>query len=539
MDTSSETILVRNLDHLGLIAGMIDKLGFVDEINRLIPNQRKVSYGIMIKALILNAMGLSHHALYITPKFFERCPVQHLLGDSYEASDFNDDSIGRCLDALFSYGLNKLFVQLAQKACEKAGIDTRYWHADSTNFSVEGDYEDENGAIKVRRGFAKDKRVDLKQVTLGLITCYKTAIPRYMQSFDGNASDSQTLMSMIETFVSYFEAGADVGIFIADAGIYSAENVSDSMQKIDWITRVPETIGLAKEWILQTQETDLQDFTQIPGDRYRAISSQYAGVEQRWFVIESAPLAAAVTQTMTAKAESQMETIQTKIAKKKTQWLPEKSDWEAWIAPLEPKYPLVSIQYTLKESFYYCKRGKPKDENRRIQYQIDTVTLSIHSNVMQSIVTQKSRFILATNVLDITKLPNEEVLAAYKTQATSVENGFKFLKDPIFFAESFFVKKPSRLEGLLMILSLSLLVYSLCERHLHQELQAQNEWVDTQTAKKTQKPTLRLVLNLFRGIHLVKLNERTPPFCVNLKENHKKIIRALGTHFAKYYVLQI
>jgi transposase len=480
MNTASENISVSNLDHLGLIAGMIDKLGFVDEINRLIPNQRKVSYGIMIKALILNAMGFSQHALYITPKFFERCPVKHLLGDSYEASDFNDDSIGRCLDALFGYGLNKLFVQLAQKACEKAEIDTRYWHADSTNFSVEGAYEDELGAVQIRRGFAKDKRVDLKQVTLGLITCYKTAIPRYMQSFDGNASDSQTLMSMIETFLSYFEAGADVGIFIADAGIYSADNVSHSMQKIDWITRVPETIGLAKEWMLQTQGTDLQPFAQIPGYRYRAVSSQYGGVEQRWFVIESAPLAAAVTQTMTAKAQIQLESVQAKIAKKKTQWLPETSEWAVWIAQLEQKYPFVSIQYTLKEQFYYCKRGKPKDENRRIQYQIDTFEVSIHATALAPIITQKSRFILATNVLDITKLPNEEVLAAYKTQATSVENGFKFLKDPIFFAESFFVHKPSRLEGLLMIMSLSLLVYSLCERDLHQALLEKNESVRTQ-----------------------------------------------------------
>jgi hypothetical protein len=48
METSSENISVSNLDHLGLIAGMIDKLGFVEEIDRLIPNQRKVSYGIMI-----------------------------------------------------------------------------------------------------------------------------------------------------------------------------------------------------------------------------------------------------------------------------------------------------------------------------------------------------------------------------------------------------------------------------------------------------------------------------------------------------------
>lgn len=171
-------ISVSNLDHLGLVAGMIDSLGFVETIDRLIPSERKVSHGIMIKALILNAMGFSQHALYITPQFFERCPVKHLLGTSYEAADFNDDSIGRCLDALFEYGLNKLFVQLANKACENAGIDTKYWHADSTNFSLEGDYEAEAVGVKINKGFAKDKRFDLKQVTLGLITSYKTAIPR-------------------------------------------------------------------------------------------------------------------------------------------------------------------------------------------------------------------------------------------------------------------------------------------------------------------------------------------------------------------------
>jgi transposase len=311
------------------------------------------------------------------------------------------------------------------------------------------------------------------------------------------------------------------------------------MQKIDWITRVPETIGLAKEWMLQTQGTDLQPFAQIPGYRYRAVSSQYGGVEQRWFVIESAPLAAAVTQTMTAKAQIQLESVQAKIAKKKTQWLPETSEWAVWIAQLEQKYPFVSIQYTLKEQFYYCKRGKPKDENRRIQYQIDTFEVSIHATALAPIITQKSRFILATNVLDITKLPNEEVLAAYKTQATSVENGFKFLKDPIFFAESFFVHKPSRLEGLLMIMSLSLLVYSLCERDLHQALLEKNESVRTQTPQKTQKPTMRFVLNLFRGVHWVQLDEISQPFCVNLNENHKQIIRLLGAPFAKYYFLQI
>jgi transposase len=497
----------------------------------------------MIKALILNSMGFSQHALYITPKFFERCPVKHLLGASYEAEDFNDDSIGRCLDGLFSYGLNKLFVQLAHKACERAGIDTKYWHVDSTNFSVEGNYgnlEDSGGGVKISRGFAKDKRFDLKQVTLGLITSYKTAIPRYMQAFDGNANDKQTLLTMIETFIGCFEAGEDLGTFISDAGIYSADNViSDVMKKISWITRVPETIGLVKEWIEKTQLSDLQEFTNIPGYRYRAVPSQYAGVEQRWFVIESAPLAHAVNKTMNEKAQTQMGSMKAKIEKKATQWFRQQTELAAWIAQLEQKHPLVRITYTLKEQFYYCKPGKPKVENRRIEYQVDNFTMAVNEEAIAPIVTQKSRFVLATNVLDVVKLPDEEVLAAYKTQATSVENGFKFLKDPIFFAESFFVKKTSRLEGLLMIMTLSLLVYSLCERNLHNALEENNEYVDTHNSKKTQKPTMRLVFNQFRGIHIVSVNNSTTTFCTNLDKNHKKIIRLLGLLVAKYYFLKI
>jgi transposase len=538
MEITSETVIVMNLDHLGLVAGMIDSLGIVEEIDRLIPSERKVSHGIMIKALILNAMGFSQHALYITPKFFERCPVKHLLGSSYEADDFNDDSIGRCLDALFDYGLNKLFVQLAHKACERAGIDTKYWHVDSTNFSLEGDYKDDQTGVKISKGFAKDKRFDLKQVTLGLITSYKTAIPRYMQAFDGNANDKQTLVTMIETFIGCFEA-EDIGIFISDAGIYSADNISSPLKNTGWITRVPETIGLAKEWIEQTQMSDLQEFKNIPGYRFRAVPSLYGGVEQRWFVIESAPLAKAVSKTMNAKAQEQIGSMKAKIAKKSAQWFREQTELAAWIAQLEIKHPFVRIEYTLKEQFYYCKPGKPKEENRRIEFQVDAFKLSVKEDVIAPLVTQKSRFILATNVLDVVKLPDEEVLAAYKTQATSVENGFKFLKDPILFAESFFVKKTSRIEGLLMIMTLSLLVYSLCERNLQRALEEKNEYVDTQNAKKTQNPTMRLVFNQFRGVHLVSLNDSSPPFCTNLNENHKKIIRLLGHQFAKYYFLRI
>ncbi len=540
-----EELIVKNIDHLGLIAGFIDELGLVEEVDRLIPSERKVSIGTMLKALIINSMGFSQHALYITPAFFEQCPVGHLLGSQYVAADFNDDSIGRCLDGLFSYGLNKLFVQLAHHSCKIAGLVELFYHVDTTNFSVEGSYEDEANAVKIRHGFAKDKRFDLKQVTLGLITSYQTAIPRYMQAFDGNASDKETLVTLIKNFIKCFEEGESVGIFVSDAGIYSAENINEELQIAEWITRVPETIGEAKRLIEETQSIDLQESKLFEGYRYLALCSTYGGVKQRWFVIESAPLAKAVHKTYTAKAEKQVLSFVQKMEKKKDflfkNTSEEPTEWVKWIGELQKKYPLVNLQYNLIETSYYCKAGKPKSENLRVGQKIENFTCTINGEALQQIVERKSRFILTTNVLDTQRLPDESVLEAYKSQASSIENGFGFLKDPIFFAESFFVKKPSRVEGLLMIMTLSLLVYSLCERKLRAALNEANETVDNQINKPTQKPTMRMVFNLFRGIHLVVDMRKQQPlaFCTNLTNNHKKIIRLLGPCVAKYYFLRI
>ena len=47
---------VKNLDHLGIIAAVVDELGLVDYINeQLQENDRaKISAGLVVKAMILN-----------------------------------------------------------------------------------------------------------------------------------------------------------------------------------------------------------------------------------------------------------------------------------------------------------------------------------------------------------------------------------------------------------------------------------------------------------------------------------------------------
>jgi hypothetical protein len=52
-------IQVKNLDHKGLVAGVIDEIGIVEIINEIVPEKagEKVSPGQVVKAMILNGLG--------------------------------------------------------------------------------------------------------------------------------------------------------------------------------------------------------------------------------------------------------------------------------------------------------------------------------------------------------------------------------------------------------------------------------------------------------------------------------------------------
>ncbi|HYQ92231.1 MAG TPA: DUF4277 domain-containing protein, partial [Candidatus Competibacteraceae bacterium] len=81
------------LDHLGVVAGMCDELGIAELLDRVIaqdPDNRTVSVGTGVKAMILNGLGFVNRALYLTPHFFEGKPLDRLLGPGIQAAHLND-----------------------------------------------------------------------------------------------------------------------------------------------------------------------------------------------------------------------------------------------------------------------------------------------------------------------------------------------------------------------------------------------------------------------------------------------------------------
>lgn len=85
--------------------------------------------------------------------------------------------------------------------------------------------------------------------------------------------------------------------------------------------------------------------------------------------------------------------------------------------------------------------------------------LELDANVVARIAKASGRFILATNVLDVSQLNPDEMIVKYQEQQ-SAERGFGFLKDPLFFTDSVFLKSPERIEALTLIMGLCLLVYT-------------------------------------------------------------------------------
>jgi hypothetical protein len=57
---------VTNLEHLGIVAGIIDEIGIEEEINRIIgrSSREKVSAGVIVKAMLLNGLGFVSAPLY-------------------------------------------------------------------------------------------------------------------------------------------------------------------------------------------------------------------------------------------------------------------------------------------------------------------------------------------------------------------------------------------------------------------------------------------------------------------------------------------
>jgi transposase len=540
MSISASQIKVQDLDHLGIVAGIVDEMGLVEEINQQLGThpQEIISAGQIVKAMIINGLGFVSAPLYLFEKFFKGIATEHLLGEGIQPEHLNDDRLGRVLDKLYNAGLTEIFIRIALSAAGRFGVKMNSLHLDSSSFHVHGDYEtdapDETGAepglITITHGYSRDHRPDLKQFILDLMCSGDGDIPLYLRVADGNEVDSAMFGTLIANFQKQWQIDA---LFVADAALYTEKNLQ-MMASLRWASRVPASLTAAKE-LLENISIDAFIPTRIPGYRIAPCCNDYSGVRQRWLVVESQ-----------ARYESDLKQLEKRLAKKYTQAQSQlrklyqqkfacAKDALTAAKLLESQWPFHQLaNIEVIESAQHPGRGRPrKDSQPTLIYQIQAEVIPKETaiNIERE---RAGRFILATNVVDANQLSDEDVLREYKAQQ-STERGFRFLKDPLFFTSSVFLNSTKRVAALAMVMGLCLLVYSLGQRKLRQSLLIASQTLPNQLDKPTATPTLRWVFQCFMSIHLLTMAGLKQ--VSNLSQERCWILKFFGAPCRKYYLL--
>jgi transposase len=500
-----DAIKIERLDHLGIIAGVIKDLGIIEIIDRCIPpdGQQEITTGEAVAAIIINGLGFSNRPLYLTPQFFENKPMALLFREGVEAEHFNRSKLGRSLDAVYRYGADQIFSEIAVAGCQQEQIDLRFNSLDTSSFSLTGAYDSETDeqAIKITYGHSKDHRPDLKQAVLELMVSQDGGVPIISQAWDGNAADTVIFKQRAESLIDEFKKTESPRYLIADSKLYTQEN-SKIISDLYYITRIPGTLNLEQQLIQQAlNDADWQPLDD--GYRYQRIELGHYHIDQRWLVIYSDAAEHRAQATLNRAQQKEAEQLQKKLFHLQAQRF--SSDLAAQsaldqIALTLHYHNVVDPQLTQHER--YQTRGRPKNNSpmTSVQWSIQA-QFKINQEAMDRALQQKACFILGTNI-PIADLTDHAVFTAYKKQS-SVERGFRFLKDPLFFVSSLFIKKPERIQALLMIMTLALFVYSIAQRRLRQQLKDQQETLPNQINQPTATPTLRWVFQMLDGINRV------------------------------------
>jgi transposase len=538
---NQDNVSSEQLGHLGLVAATIRELGIIDRIDaRLDLDKQKgglVSYGRRVGAMILNGLGFMNSRLYMTSHFFEDKPVAQLLGSEIEAEHLNDDCLGRCLDKIASYGVTKLYSELAFEIALEKNLLSQRLHLDSTSLVLYGRYEQEDdcpdGIAKPSYGHSKANRSDLKQVVLSLVQGGPANIPLWMEALDGNSSDKvsfQETVRRVQAFASSLECMPEGLCFVVDAAFYVPERLAE-LNNVFWISRVPAQLSEAKA-LLTTPPNEL--VWEVFDANYRGSVHETTvyGIPQRWVVIESAHALHRELKTFQRRLDKKAQELIKTLWHLGNQIFQCKADAEKALKPVIKSLQYHQIHYEMLPVERHTAKGRPKAEAQKVVtgYRIQAC-LATHLEAVRAKKETLGRFIVATNQCDRGILDNHALLKQYKEQSC-VESSFKFIKNDTFELDSIFLKTPERISALMMIMTLCLMVYNFAQAHLRQCLEENDETLPNQLGKPVKNPTLNWIAELMNVIAVVTIitNNQKQRIVTNLKPVHRRIIVYFGIH---------
>jgi Domain of unknown function (DUF4277)/Transposase DDE domain len=529
-----QQILVKQLGALPAIRAYLERLQLKARVDAVAP-VREVAHltnGDVVVALVANRLT-APRPLYDIVEWAEAWAVEETFGIS--AAALNDDRLGRCLDDIAAVH-DRLRGDLTVQAIGAFGLETTTLRWDLTSVLVTGEYPPEEqraGYAQVRYGFGGGRQ---KQVRYLQVTSDDGAVPIWDQVHDGNTADVATVIETMEALREHAQCSDFV--LVGDSKLLSEPTrralLAAGVGYLAPLARTPELdaafLAIPPDDLMPLEYVSVRELAKPPAERttYHGYTIDLEvrvpdadGGErrqrlQRLFVRSSEEQAACRRNRARQRERAEAE-IAKIVARVGSRWYPTAERARAKIETILEQRHLMDL-YRVD-----CREvdGRP------------TVTCDLRPAALA-----RAEALDGYYVLETTRSPGDAtpsaLLAQWKGQ-WQIEHRHRSAKGPLR-VRPLFVTSNQRVVGLITILGIALMVFSLLERAARRALAPGAKVPNLLAGHVAARPTGDNLLKALQTISLVTLElagtrHRAPSALTPL---HRTLLQLLEVPEAAY-----
>lgn len=223
-----EEIKVKNIDHLGIVAGLIDEIGIVKIINNKlgIDVREKISAGTVVKSILINGLGFVSRPLYLFSQFFE---------------DKEENII-------------------------------------------------KERPIFIKKGYSRDHRPDLKQCVLDLITTQDGDLPLFVRVGDGNEADKAVFGKILVEFKKQIKFDSimvcDSALY-SQENLTIIQHLKWITRVPMTLKKAKELVQNVEIEEITDDERKKRSLLHLEGYAWKEEIVTYGGIKQTWLIVSS------------------------------------------------------------------------------------------------------------------------------------------------------------------------------------------------------------------------------------------------------------
>ena len=522
-------VAVKRLGALPVIRAYLERLGLVEQVDALAPVRgvAHLSNGQVVAALVANRLT-APRPLYDVVDWADEWAVEETF--EVRPADLNDDRLGRCLDDVAAVH-DRLRGALTVRAIAAFGLATATLRWDLTSVLVAGAYpEEEQRADYARVRYGRGGGGVQKEVRYLQVTTDDGAVPVWDQVHDGATADVTTVVRTMRALREH--AGCSEFVLVGDSKLLSAANraalLGAGVGYLAPLARTPE-LDAAFRAIPAAELAPLAYASQRGRAKPAAERATYRGwdstaevavpapgggervhVLRRLFVLSSEECAASRRNRDRQRARAEAE-IARVVAGVGGRWYPTAERARAKIAAILDRRHLSDL-YRVSDAE---RAGRP------------TVACELVPDALERAEALDGYYVLETTRSAAEADPSA-LLRQWKGQ-WQVEHRHRDGKGPLR-VRPLFVTSNRRIVGLVTILGIALMIFSLLERAARRTLGAAEKVADLLAGHVAARPTGDNLLKALGTISLASFDfggarHRAPS---DLTPLHRTLLRLLG-----------